>query len=66
MMAEETRRMRMDVTVNYPDDRKYLTLELANLMREFADWIEQVGPMNIAAEGVIGLNTGSIRWRALP
>jgi hypothetical protein len=53
------------ITVNYPDDRTPLTLREAVLLREYADWIEEVGPHNIMETGNIGLPSGSIKWRRL-
>lgn len=54
------------VFVDYPDDSMYLNTRLINLMREYADWMEEVGPMNMLEEGTIGLQSGSINWRRVP
>ena len=60
----ETRTILLEAIVDYPDERQTLTLALANLYREYADWLEEVGPYNIHEQGVIGLPSGMMKWRA--
>lgn len=52
--------------VDYEDDRTPLTIKSANLHREFADWLEEVGAINVGERGNIGLPSGSVEWRRLP
>ncbi len=52
--------------VDMPDDEsRPLSLCTANLWREYADWLEQVGPSKIGAQGDVGLASGTVKWRAL-
>ena len=54
-------------TIDYPGSETVpATLKLAGLFRDFADWLEQVGPVQVGAEGEIGLPSGFIKWRRLP
>lgn len=63
-MADEDRRsITYWADVEYTDDSKPLTLSFANLLREYADWLESVGPYAVGGTGNIGLPSGSIKWR---
>lgn len=61
----ETRTIRLEAIVDYPDDSVYLTLCLANLYREYADWLIDVGAHNVGGKGEIGLPSGTMKWRAI-
>lgn len=61
----ETRTIRLEAVVEYPDDRVYLTTCLANLYREYADWLDDVGAMNVSGKGEIGLPSGIMKWRVI-
>lgn len=65
-MAQEEIEIIFWVFPHYPDDTQYLTHRVSALFREFADWQDEVGPLNIAADGDIGLPSGSIKWRRVP
>jgi hypothetical protein len=52
--------------INYDDDRVPLTIRSAQLHREFADWLEEVGPLNVQEVGDVGLASGSVKWRRIP
>lgn len=51
------------IVVDYPDDCTPLTVRLTSLLREYCDWMEEVGHMKIGIEGNIGLPSGSVKWR---
>lgn len=55
-------------TVDYPPgEMTPVSIKMADLFREFADWIEEVGPHAIEATGTFGHPTkGSITWRREP
>ena len=61
----ETRTTKLEAIVDYPDDSVYLTMCLANLFREYAGWLDDVGAMKVAGEGEIGLPSGIMKWRAV-
>ena len=65
-MAEEEIEIIYWVFPKSPDQTQYLSHRLSALFREFADWMDEVGPGNIPEAGDVGLALGSIRWRRIP
>ena len=59
----ETRTILLEAIVDYPDDRQPLSLALAGLYRQYAEWLEDVGPYMVREEGEIGLPSGMMKWR---
>ena len=61
----ETRTILLEAIVNYPDESQTLTHALANIYREYADWLDDVGPDNVQGQGEIGLPSGMMKWRVV-
>lgn len=66
MVDFEDPKIRYDVVIKYPDDSRYLTLCIAQLFREYTDWLESVNPLMVDAQGMIELPSGQIKWRRIP
>ncbi len=57
--------IRLQVFIDYPDDITPVSHREAILLREYCEWLDEVG-MNLATEGDVGLQSGSIKWRRVP
>jgi hypothetical protein len=54
------------VVVDYPDDMLPLDVRLTNLLREYCNWMEEIGSQHLGVDGNIGLPSGSVKWRRIP
>lgn len=65
-MAREDPVIRYETIVYHPDSKTYLSLEVARLWREYANWLDSVNLLMIEAQGEIELPSGIVKWRRLP